>query len=171
MAETDRLLLKFSADKLNQLASRIGDCLGRLGEQQVWARSGENANAVGNLVLHLCGNVRQWIISGVGGKADIRVRDREFAARGDIRPAELKERLETTIAEAVAVLGSVSSQRLLERVTIQNYESTVLEAVLHVVEHFAEHTGQILFATKQLTGADLGYYKHLAKPMHGEKTP
>jgi len=168
---TDQLLLKFSADKLTQLAGRIGDCLGRLDYDQVWMRSGDNANSIGNLVLHVCGNMRQWIISGVGGKPDIRVRDREFAARGDVQAAELKERLHATVAEATATLGAVTAERLLERVKIQNYEITVLEAILHVMEHFAQHTGQILFATKQITGGDLGYYKHLNKPAHEEKTP
>ena len=61
--------------------------------------------------------------------------------------------------------------RLAERVTIQKYDVTVLEAIFHVVEHFSHHTGQILFATKMLTGEDLGYYKHLRAAAHGEPTP
>jgi hypothetical protein len=126
---------------------------------------------VGNLVLHLCGNVRQWIGSAVGGKPDVRVRDREFNARGDIAVAELRERLDATIDGAIEVLRGVTAERLGERVSVQNYtDITVLEATYHVVEHFAEHTGQILFATKALTGADLGYCKHIGKS-HREKTP
>ena len=168
----DRIFLDFSQKKLEQLSSRIVDCLGRLTAEQVWARSSDNENAVGNLVLHLCGNVRQWITSGVGGKPDIRVRDREFSARGDVAPAELAERLKGTVEEAVDVIDRVTAERLAERVTIQKYDVTVLEAIAHVVEHFAQHTGQIIFATKLLTSQNLNYYKHLQTTgAHGEKTP
>jgi len=122
--------------------------------------------------LHLCGNVRQWIVAGVGGAPDVRVRDGEFAARGDIAPAELGERLKSTVEEAITVIGRVTAGRLAEVVTIQKYEITVLEAIGHVVEHFGQHTGQIVFATKMLTGQDLGYYRHLKNAAaHGEKTP
>lgn len=168
----DRIFLEFSQKKLRQLAGRIEDCLGRLNADQVWARGHENENAVGNLVLHLCGNVRQWIISGVGGKPDIRARDREFAARGGVEPGELAERLKITVEEAATVLGRVSAERLAETVTIQKYDLTVMEAIAHVVEHFAQHSGQIMFVTKMLTGQDLGYYKHLrSTAAHGETTP
>jgi len=155
------VLLEWCAAKLRQLAGRIVDCLGRLTEEQIWLRGNENSNAVGNLALHLCGNVRQWIIHGVGGAADVRRRAEEFAARGGPTSKQLAERLEATLGEAVAVIEKLTPERLAERVVIQNYDVTRLEAVLHVLEHFAQHTGQILFATKLLAGADLGYYKHL----------
>jgi|ERR1051325_557315 uncharacterized damage-inducible protein DinB len=158
----DRIFLDFSRKKLLQLAGRIEDCLGRLNAEQIWARGAEHENAVGNLVLHLCGNVRQWIISAVGGKPDIRVRDREFAARGDVSAAELAERLKSTVGEAVAVINSVGAERLAEHVLVQKYDVTVLEAIAHVVEHFSQHTGQIMFVTKMLAGHDLEYYKDLA---------
>ena len=172
MSETDRIFLDFSVRKLELLTGRIESCLGRLNVEQIWARGGENENAVGNLVLHLAGNVRQWIVSGVGAMPDVRQRDAEFAARGGASAAELKERLRGTVAEAVAVIGGLPTERLTERVTIQNYEQPVLEAIYHVVEHFAMHTGQIQFATKMLTGADLGFYAHLrTTAAHGERTP
>ena len=147
--------------RLEQSFSRIEACLGKLSEEQVWARGSENENAIGNLVLHLSGNVRQWIVSGVGGRPDIRQRDREFSARGDISIPELKERLRGIVGEAAAVLGAVTPERLAERVVIQKYEVSVLEAIYHVVEHFSLHTGQIIFATKLLTGSDMGFYPHL----------
>ncbi len=171
-ATSDRIFLDFSVRKLTQLTDRIGDCLGLLSGEQVWARGGESENAVGNLVLHLCGNVRQWIVSGVGGRPDIRRRDEEFAARGEIQPDELRRRLDATVAEAVAVIEAVTPQRLLETVTPQGYQVTVLEAIYHVVEHFAQHTGQIIYATKMLTGEDLGYYRHLSRPVErADETP
>lgn len=164
--------LQFTVDKLDQLSSRIKDCLDRLTPEQVWRRGSDNENAIGNLVLHLGGNVRQWIGSGVAGRPDIRERDREFAARDEIEPSELWQRLEDTVDDAIAILAGLPTERLQERVTIQSYNVTVLEVIYHVIEHFAQHTGQIIFATKQLTGEDLGYYRHLSKAAtHGEKTP
>ena len=122
-------------------------------------------------MLHLNGNLRQWIISGVGGAPDTRTRDAEFAARGGIEIAELRARLESTVREAIAAIGKVTPERIVDRVTIQKYDVTVMEAIFHVVEHFAQHTGQIIFVTKMLTGEDLGFYKHLTAAVHAEKTP
>ena len=172
MAQTvDGIFLEASAKKLEQLVTRIRDCAGKLSTDEIWARGHENENAIGNLVLHLNGNVRQWIIAGVGGAPDTRTRDAEFAARGGTEKAELIERLETAVREAIAVIARVTPQRLIERVTIQKYDLTVMEAIFHVVEHFSQHTGQIVFATKMLTGEDLGFYKHLKAAAHAEKTP
>jgi uncharacterized damage-inducible protein DinB len=169
---TGRIFLDFSARKLELLGGRIESCLDRLNGEQIWARGGENENAVGNLALHLAGNVRQWIVSGVGGTPYVRERDAEFAARGGASAAELKERLRVVVVEAVAVIDGLRAERLTERVTIQKYEQSVLEAIYHVVEHFSMHTGQIQFATKMLTGADLEFYAHLrTAAAHGEKTP
>ena len=159
----DRLFLDFSAKKLRECCARIETCLGMLTAEQVWARGGENENAVGNLVLHLSGNVGQWIVSDAGGRADARDRDGEFAATGGLAPAELAERLRAVVEEAAVVLSAVTRQRLEERIVLQGYGVTVLEAVYHSVEHFSMHTGQILFITKMLTGSDLGFYRHLRK--------
>jgi uncharacterized damage-inducible protein DinB len=172
MDEAARILTDYSIRKLGQLTGRIETCLDQLTEEQIWARGGENENAMGNLALHLCGNVRQWIVAGVGGASDTRERDAEFAARGGIPAPELKRRLRATVDEASAVIQKVPAARLTERVVIQKYDVPVLEAILHVVEHFSMHTGQIIFATKMLTGADLGFYKHLrSATAHGQKTP
>ncbi len=165
------IFLKFSADTLLQLSGRIKDCLGRLTYDQVWLRNSDNANSVGNLVLHLCGNVRQWIGFGVGGQPDLRDRDSEFAARGGLQPAELSLRLQSTISDAAGIIRNLPPEHLTEMRTIQKYDVTEMEAIMHVVEHFGQHTGQIIFATKLLTGQDLGYYKHLNKPAHFETTP
>jgi len=172
MSETDRLFLECSIDRLKQLAPRIETCLDKLTREQVWARGGDNENAIGNLVLHLCGNVRQWIICGVGGVADTRDRDGEFAARGGASAPELSARLRETLDQAIAVITALPPERLAAPLVVQGYRVSGLEAVYHVVEHFAMHTWQIIFATKILTGADLGFYRHLAgnRP-HAEKTP
>jgi uncharacterized damage-inducible protein DinB len=157
----EQIFIQFSADKLEQLHGRIQDCLARLTPEQIWTRNSENENAVGNLVLHLSGNVRQWIGSGVAALPDHRQRDTEFDARGGMAPAELAERLRTTVTEAADIVREVSATRLTERILPQGYDVTVLEAIAHVVEHFSQHTGQIILLTKMLTGDDLGYYQHL----------
>lgn len=172
MAESlDRLFVRFSVEKLNMLTDRITDCLSRLSEDQIWARGGDNENAVGNIVLHLCGNVRQWVIAAVGGARDVRDRDGEFAARGGPSPTELSRCLIDTVTEAIEVLEKLDAPKLCESVRVQSYDSSVLGAIYHVVEHFSQHTGQIIFATKQATGGDLGYYRHLRGSSHRERTP
>jgi uncharacterized damage-inducible protein DinB len=168
---SDRLFLNFSIDKLQQLASRIDTCVSQLRDEQVWTRGGENENAVGNLVLHLCGNVRQWIIASIGGEPDHRQRDREFSARGGVDKAELQQRLSATVSQATAVIDGVSEQRLADRLTIQGSEVSVLEAIYHVVEHFAMHTGQIIFVTKMLTSSDLGFYRDLSSAARQNRVP
>ncbi|HEY2015356.1 MAG TPA: DUF1572 family protein [Bryobacteraceae bacterium] len=167
-----RQFLDHSVEKLKQYTHRIETCLGKLNQEQVWLRGSENENAVGNLVLHLSGNVRQWIVSGVGAQPDVRQRDSEFSTRGGISVPDLMERLRATVEEASAVIRAVTPQRFAERLVIQKYEVSVMEAIYHVVEHFSMHTGQIMFATKLLTGSDLGFYAHLRTPApHGQKTP
>jgi uncharacterized damage-inducible protein DinB len=168
----EQVFLKYTSEKLLQLAGHIETCAGKLSEEYIWMRGSEHQNAVGNLVLHLCGNVRQWIGHGVGGQNDVRERDLEFANRGGISTAELRERLRAVTSEAAEIIRRTPLERLPERVTIQGYSLTVFEAILHVIEHFSHHTGQILFATKLLTGEDLGFYRHLNQPAaHGETIP
>lgn len=172
MDDSGVIFIDYSVRKLDLLAGRIEACFDRLTDEQIWARGGAHENAIGNLVLHLCGNVRQWIVSGIGGAADSRDRDAEFSARAGASISDLKRRLRDTVAEAVTVLRDLPNARLLERLTIQNYEVSVLEAIYHVVEHFSMHTGQIVFAAKMLTGSDLRFYSHLrSNAAHGEKTP
>jgi hypothetical protein len=170
------IVLKFSADKLEQLCGRIESCLDKLTPEQIWTRGADHENAAGNLVLHLSGNVRQWILHGVGNAPDVRKRDLEFEARGGPDTGEdtteLKRRLRSTVDEAATLIRALPPGRLCEAVTIQKYNVTVIEAVLHVVEHFSQHTGQIIFITKFLKGEDLGFYAHLrSAKAHGEKTP
>jgi uncharacterized damage-inducible protein DinB len=166
----ERNFVEYSAVKLEQLSERIATCLDQLTDDQIWLRSGENANAAGNLVLHLCGNVRQWIGSGVAGKPDIRMRDREFSARGGVTRQELKERLRGVIGEACAIIRSVTPERLTERIQVQGHDVSVMEAIYHVVEHFSGHAGQIIFQAKALTGKDFGFYSYLGTSAAG-KTP
>ena len=157
----ESLFLEASVATLRQLCNRIEVCLGRLTGDQIWARGHENENAIGNLALHLGGNVRQWIISSLDDKPDHRDRDKEFDVRGGFTAAELSSRLRETVESAVAVTAGLTAEQLTQTYEIQKYRVSGVEVVLHVVEHFAEHTGQIIFATKMLTGTDLAFYAHL----------
>jgi len=158
--------LNCAAEKLAELYPRIETCLGKLTTDQIWMRGTENQNAVGNLVLHLNGNVRQWILSGVGGQPNARHRDEEFAARGGMEPQALARLLREAVEEALAIIRSLPPERLAEEITVQGYDGTVLKAIFHVVEHFSGHTAQIIFITKMLTGEDLGFYSHLSGSPH-----
>ena len=166
-----RDFLKYSVDKLNQYEVRIEKCLGILTPEQIWARGAESQNAIGNLVLHLAGNLGQWILSGVAGAPDHRDRDAEFAARGNVSTEDLKQQLRSRVEDTVAVIDVLTPEQLVERIIVQGYEVSKLHAVYHVVSHFSEHAGQIIFATKLFTSEDLGFYRHLQNPLHGNKTP
>lgn len=167
----ERLFLEYSAGKLEQLTERIVRCLDRLTEEQIWHRGSDAANAAGNLVLHLCGNVRQWIGMGVAGLPDVRNRDAEFAAREGLSKQELAGKLQGTVREAAGILRGLPPGELARRTVVQGYDVTVLEAIYHVVEHFSGHTGQIIFLSKALRGEDLGFYRHLQRASHEEKIP
>ncbi len=158
----ERNFLECSAKRMAQACTRIEACLNKLDDDQIWMRTGANSNACGNLCLHLTGNVRQWILHGVGGASDQRVRDAEFAATGGIGRDELLARLREAVDAACAVIDSVPDARLTEFCHPQNYTVTVLEAIYHVVEHFSLHAGQIILLTKAFTGEDLGFYAHLS---------
>src|SRR5258708_5880318 len=119
--------LNYAADKLTQLCGRIETCLGKLTPEQIWMRGTENQNAVGNLVLHLTGNVRQWILSGIGGEQDGRIRDLEFSARGGESATALGQRLHETVDSAAELIRSLEPARLTERATIQGHEITLVE--------------------------------------------
>jgi uncharacterized damage-inducible protein DinB len=136
---------------------RILSCLGQLSSRQIWWRPNEASNSVGNLTLHLAGNVRQWIISGLGGAPDVRERDREFSERGPLSRQVLASRLRETVEEACRVLDQLPAEDL-ERVhTIQRFQVTGMQAVFHVAEHFSHHAGQIILMTKMLTGTHLNF--------------
>lgn len=153
------LFLTHSTKKLQSMKESIQACLQKLNDDQVWNRGSENENSIGNLILHLCGNARQWIIAGVGGEKDIRDRDKEFAARGGLTRDELLSRLTQTVDQCLEVIATVTPERLTETIVPQTGPVSVLEAIYQVVGHFQQHTGQIIFATKLETGQNLGLTK------------
>jgi uncharacterized damage-inducible protein DinB len=127
-------------------------------EDRLWARANGSSNSVGNLLLHLAGNARQWMVSGVGGAPDVRTRSAEFDAQGGKTAAELLEALEVTLDDADAVLAALTPDALLEARRIQGRDLLVLDAVFHVVEHFSYHLGQIVMLAKAAAPGVIQFY-------------
>jgi uncharacterized damage-inducible protein DinB len=143
---------------LNEYYPKVEMCLAELNDVDVWWRPHETSNSIGNLILHLNGNIRQWIVAGLGGARDERDRAAEFAERTSIPKAELLQRFHAVLTEADAVLAGLDSSVLLSSRRIQNYDVTCLDAISHVVEHVAQHLGQIIYITKLRKGIDLKFY-------------
>lgn len=137
---------------------RIVRCLGELTDEEIWRRPNEQSNSVGNLVLHLCGNIRQWVISTLGGEADHRRRSEEFAERGPIAKEELIAKFNETLDRAREVIRGLDLSALTEKRWVQGNEESVVSIIVHVCEHLSYHTGQIAYYVKAGKGIDLAFY-------------
>jgi uncharacterized damage-inducible protein DinB len=140
---------------------KIKEAVNLLTEEELWQADGEATNSVGNLLLHLSGNVRQYILSGVGGKPDQRNRPLEFSIKGGPSKAVLLSELEKTVLEAFHVLATCDQHCLTETRRIQDKDQVLLTAVFHCVEHFAYHAGQIIYVVKARRHQRFGWYKYL----------
>ncbi|HYJ88880.1 MAG TPA: DinB family protein [Pyrinomonadaceae bacterium] len=146
---------------------KIERCLERLTDEQIWWRSSPESNSIGNLILHLSGNARQWIVCGLGGELDRRERQREFDERRTIPRDELLALLRETVADVDNTLARFNPEKLLSEYPIQGTTSTALAAIFHVTEHFSMHTGQIILLTKMLAQVNLNFYDFsTGKPLH-----
>jgi hypothetical protein len=162
--ELATLFLAFSRKALfEQSWPRIKECVGALTDEQVWWRPNPSSNSIGNLLLHLDGNMRQWIVASFSKKDDKRNRPAEFAAHGGQSAAELLARFGATLDEAAKVLDRLTVEELLAPYEIQGYHVRGIDAVYQVVAHVALHFGQITYITKSLLDKDLGFYKELNK--------
>jgi hypothetical protein len=138
--------------ELGDALSRIRHCLGQLTDEQVWWRPAEGMNSIGNLLLHLTGNVRQWLVAGLTGATDFRDRPAEFTARGSLPKTELLTRLETAVHEAQTALTARTTGEWLRPRRIQGFEETGLSAAVNSVSHFRGHTQEIVHMTRTLLG-------------------
>lgn len=174
-AQTHKFEQQFLARARHSLEShylpRIVRCLNLLSEEQIWWRPHPSSNSVGNLILHLSGNVRQWIVSGLGGAPDRRQRDKEFSELGPIPRRNLLTLLRKTTGDAAHVLAGLTSRELAQAYAIQGFRETGLEAVHHVVEHFAFHAGQIIYVTKMSLRRDLGFTRLPTEPSKRKGLP
>jgi hypothetical protein len=163
-AELATLFLEFSRNKLlEQYWPRLRACVEPLSTEQVWWRPNPASNSIGNLILHLNGNVTQWLVNSFNQEEDRRDRPAEFSAEGSFTAAELLALLHGTMEQARDVLNRLTLEELLAPYEIQGYHVRGLDAVYQVVEHFGLHYGQISYITKTLSGKDLGFYKELTK--------
>ena len=161
---TDSLSSEFiekSLSHMDENLPRITKCLDDLSEEEVWKRPNKSSNSIGNLILHLCGNIRQYIISSLGKQPDTRERDLEFEYTGGQQKAQLIQKLSSTLAEAKSIIRSQDEESLLKVRKVQGFEHSGVGIIIHVTEHLSYHTGQIAFYTKLLKDKDLGFYEGL----------
>lgn len=151
--------LEFAGRRMEMSERDILRCVEMLTEEQMWRRGGEHENSVANLLLHLAGNVRQWILHGIDGQPDVRERDDEFSLEPTVTAKEARAVFVETLAESRRVIAAVSAERLLEVIDPQPTGTwrhlTVLEAIFQVVGHVQLHAGQIIVLTKQMAAKDL----------------
>jgi uncharacterized damage-inducible protein DinB len=154
----------------NEYLTKIRHCVNALPENHLWHRANESSNSIGNLLLHLAGNIRQWIVGGVGGNEVHRDRASEFSARDGPTASELLDNLAKAVSECDDALARVKPSELTRECTIQGRETTVIAAIYHVVEHFAMHTGQIVLMTKSAVPGAIHFYADAggqARPLWG----
>lgn len=145
--------IRESVHLLQQSLHKINHCLKQLDNDQIWWRPEPELNSIGNLVLHLCGNLNQWAICGIPGEKDERQREQEFHADARVSSEELESLLANTVAHACQVLQSLSADLMLEPRQIQGFSISVMGAISHTVPHFVGHTHQIIYITRLQKGA------------------
>lgn len=159
MSELAASFCEYAVQKIAQNFRQIERCAELLTTEELWRRSNEHCNAVGNLVLHLAGNIRQWMVGGLGGSSTPRDRAAEFAERRLRAAGEIMPLLQAAVTDASVVIASRSAAQLAATYLIQDkYRVTGIVAVTHVVEHFSFHTGQIVHITKAIRDVDLSLY-------------
>lgn len=146
------------SSRLNESLERIEACLDLINETELWWAPNAQCNSIGNQILHLEGNVRQYLISGLGGQQDVRKRNLEFSTKSGFSKEELLEKLKGTLKESLDIVSKLNEEQLLEVKKIQVYELNGLSILIHVTEHFSYHTGQIALLTKLIKNQDLGFY-------------
>ncbi len=147
-----------SVFRMEENNERIKKCLAMLNEEEVWKKPNPSSNSVGNLILHLCGNIQQWIVSSFGNIEDSRKRDLEFSTTGGVTKNELLDKILSTVAEANKTMKKLGEEDLLKTKTVQGYAYSGIGIIIHVVEHYSYHVAQIAFWTKLLKDKDLGFY-------------
>ena len=152
---------------LQESIPRIIQCLNTVEAHHIWHKPNEHSNSIGNLILHLCGNVRQYLISSIGGQADNRNRDLEFTASGLSRD-QLIQTLHALAKEIKDSIPNITEEALIKTRSVQGFSMTGISVVIHVIEHFSYHTGQIAYMTKLLKDLDLKFYGDLDLNVTGE---
>jgi uncharacterized damage-inducible protein DinB len=158
MTTKTMIVNEFERRLFEESYSRIFKCLSLLNEESIWFSPNNQIPSVGNLILHLCGNARQWVLSGIGGSVDNRNREQEFVVQKNIKKSELIFLLENLKVNLKTTILEMPDSALNERKIIQGFEETGFSILIHVIEHFSYHTGQITTLTKMITNKQTGYY-------------
>jgi uncharacterized damage-inducible protein DinB len=153
-----REFLAQAIHRIDENTPKLITCVKELSESELWKRPNPHSNSVGNIILHLCGNIRQYAISSLGNRKDVRERDKEFSAGGGYSGSELIKKLTDTLDEAKGIIQDVTAEELLRKRKVQGYSHSGIGIIIHVTEHYSYHTGQIIFWTKLLKDKDLGFY-------------
>ena len=161
MEKIKKEFIKDCIRHLNEYTKRVKICLDMLSEEQVWQKPNESSNSVANLILHLCGNMTQYVLSSLGGKADLRERDKEFSAKGGFTKEQLFEKLSGVVHSVIEEIQIHDEESLLKTRSVQGFEKSGIAIILHITEHYSYHTGQIALLTKLMTNEDLGFYKDM----------
>ena len=144
--------------RMDESTRMITLAINELDEDQIWLRPNQKSNSIGNLILHLCGNITQYGISSLGKLPDLRERDLEFAVLEGLSKEELLQKLVKTVENAKKIIQSLHAEEFICKRQVQAYNLTGIGIIMHVVEHYSYHTGQIAFWVKQLADKDLGFY-------------
>lgn len=158
MSLKKHLVQEFECRVFEESYARIYKCLTMLNEEQLWSSPNPTIPSAGCLIMHLCGNARQWILSGLGGLPDNRDRDQEFVPQTNIRKSDFIFLLENMKSQINRCFKELDESNLVTIYTIQGFKVTGYSAISHVLEHFSYHTGQITLLTKIHTGKETGFY-------------
>lgn len=151
-------LLEIQRRLFKEGVTRLKKCLAQLTEEEIWHRPNANSNSMGNITLHLCGNVRQWVIAGLGGAKDIRHRQQEFDEKGPIPVEKMLQDLDALMEEVEELLNQTSAEDLLKTYSVQGFRESGISILVHVTEHFSYHVGQMTYYVKLVKDMDMGFY-------------
>ncbi|WP_422080293.1 DinB family protein [Ulvibacterium sp.] len=144
--------------RMDESTRMIHICMEQLSEEEIWTRHNESSNSIGNQILHLCGNITQYAIAALGQKADSRERNKEFETRSGYSKSQLVRMLEDTVEKAKRAINGSTVENLMRKRNVQGFYFSGMGIVIHVVEHYSYHVGQIAQWTKMLKNRDLGFY-------------
>jgi uncharacterized damage-inducible protein DinB len=147
-----------SIRRFEENTPKVEKCLAEFTEDELWHRPNASSNSTGNIILHLCGNITQYVLSSLGNTEDKRERDKEFSSTRVLQKAELIDKLKTTVSAAVKIMRSLNDDEMLQKRSVQGYDLSAIGIIIHVVEHYSYHTGQIIFWTKMIRDKDFGFY-------------
>lgn len=145
----------------NENLDKIISCLSLLDEAQIWHKPNTHTNSVANLILHLCGNVTQYIITSLTEKKDERNRASEFSTRNTLSKNELEKMITQCIINANKIIESTTETRIKSNQVVQGFNLSGIGNIVHACEHLSYHTGQIALLTKLMTNQDLGFYSDI----------